>query len=217
MPESISCLVCISPVTLEPELVSRLPFAWRSLLSIEMKIHKASNILYAGLFSLWCLSVLKTTGLYDDLKSKLNLKLFDASKPSKGFEYLYLTDEDYNALPEGAVNAHKVPEGWAIDDIIGTQYGIGVENLQGSGKIAGETSQAYDDTFTLSFVTGRSVGIGAYLVRLGQRIIQKTQGPIILTGFSALNKLLGREVYSSQDRKFCGKLFILRFIGMCFV
>jgi len=93
-----------------------------------------------------------------------------------------------------------VKEGWAIDDIIGNKFGIGVENLQGSGKIAGETSQAYDDIFTLSYVTGRSVGIGAYLVRLGQRIIQKTQGPIILTGFSALNKLLGREVYTSQDQ-----------------
>merc|ERR1719157_338794 len=87
-----------------------------------------------------------------------------------------------------------------IDDIIGTNHGIGVENLQGSGKIAGETSAAYDEIFTLSYVTGRSVGIGAYLVRLGQRVIQMKQGPIILTGFSALNKLLGREVYTSQDQ-----------------
>jgi acetyl-CoA carboxylase/biotin carboxylase 1 len=139
-------------------------------------------------------------GLYDDLKSKINLKFYDNSNPSKGFEYLYLTDEDYKALPEGAINAHKVPEGYAIDDVIGTVHGIGVENLQGSGKIAGETSRAYEETFTLSYVTGRSVGIGAYLVRLGQRIIQKTTGPIILTGFSALNKLLGREVYNSQDQ-----------------
>jgi hypothetical protein len=51
-------------------------------------------------------------------------------------------------------------------------HGIGVENLRGSGMIAGETSRAYDETFTLSYVTGRSVGIGAYLVRLGQRTIQ---------------------------------------------
>lgn len=51
-------------------------------------------------------------------------------------------------------------------------HGIGVENLRGSGMIAGETSRAYDEIFTLSYVTGRSVGIGAYLVRLGQRTIQ---------------------------------------------
>merc|ERR1712157_705438 len=139
-------------------------------------------------------------GLVDELKSKINIKFVDESSPAKGFEYLYLKDEDYKALPPGTVIAEEVSEGWAISDVIGTNHGIGVENLQGSGKIAGESSRAYDEIFTLSFVTGRSVGIGAYLVRLGQRVIQKTQGPIILTGFSALNKLLGREVYSSQDQ-----------------
>lgn len=139
-------------------------------------------------------------GLVDELKSKLNIKFSDPENPSKGFDYLYLTDEDYTALPEGSVNAHKTDEGWAIDDVIGTNHGIGVENLQGSGKIAGETSRAYDEIFTLSYVTGRSVGIGAYLVRLGQRVIQQKVGPILLTGYSALNKLLGREVYTSQDQ-----------------
>merc|ERR1712147_99171 len=94
----------------------------------------------------------------------------------------------------------QVPEGWAVDDIIGEVHGIGVENLQGSGKIAGETSRAYEETFTLSYVSGRSVGIGAYLNRLGQRIIQMKQGPMILTGFQALNKLLGKKVYTSQDQ-----------------
>ena len=63
-----------------------------------------------------------------------------------------------------------------------------------------ETARAYNDAFTLSYVTGRSVGIGAYLVRLGQRTIQMAVGPMILTGYSALNKLLGREVYTSQDQ-----------------
>eukprot|EP00934_Nitzschia_sp_Nitz4_P007784 Nitzschia sp. Nitz4//scaffold73_size107353//70390//77204//NITZ4_004327-RA/size107353-processed-gene-0.30-mRNA-1//-1//CDS//3329557497//7774//frame0 len=139
-------------------------------------------------------------GLVDDLKSKLNVKFVDPENPAKGFEYLYLTDKDYKALPEGTVIAEKKPEGWALTDVIGQQHGIGVENLQGSGKIAGETSAAYDEIFTLSYVTGRSVGIGAYLVRLGQRVIQMKQGPIILTGYSALNKLLGREVYTSQDQ-----------------
>merc|ERR1711966_441770 len=139
-------------------------------------------------------------GLYDGLKEKINLKFIDSENPSKGFEYLYLTDADYNALPEGTVIAEKVTEGWAISDIIGEVHGIGVENLQGSGKIAGETSRAYDEIFTLSYVTGRSVGIGAYLNRLGQRVIQMKQGPMILTGYSALNKLLGRDVYNSQDQ-----------------
>lgn len=42
------------------------------------------------------------------------------------------------------------------------------------------------------------IGIGAYLVRLGQRAIQIEGQPIILTGAPALNKVLGREVYTSN-------------------
>jgi acetyl-CoA carboxylase/biotin carboxylase 1 len=139
-------------------------------------------------------------GLVDELKPKLKIKFNDPQNPAKGFEYLYLTDKDYRALPEGTVIANQVTEGWALTDVIGQNHGIGVENLQGSGKIAGETSRAYDEIFTLSYVTGRSVGIGAYLVRLGQRVIQMEVGPIILTGFGALNKLLGRDVYVSNDQ-----------------
>ncbi len=44
----------------------------------------------------------------------------------------------------------------------------------------------------------RAIGIGAYLVRLGQRVIQVDNSHIILTGAGALNKVLGREVYSSN-------------------
>ena len=75
-------------------------------------------------------------------------------------------------MPEGSVNFEAVPEGRAIKEIIGTTECIGVENLQGSGKIATETSRAYEEIFTLSYMTGRTVGIGAYLVRLGHHIIQ---------------------------------------------
>lgn len=71
----------------------------------------------------------------------------------------------------------------------------------GSGLIAGETSRAYDEIFTLTLVNGRTVGIGAYLVRLGQRTIQKTRNcPIILTGYQALNKLMGRDIYTTNDQ-----------------
>lgn len=64
---------------------------------------------------------------------------------------------------------------------------LGVENLMGSGLIAGETSRAYEEIFTLTLVVGRTVGIGAYLVRLGQRTIQKARDcPIILTGYQVL-------------------------------
>ena len=41
---------------------------------------------------------------------------------------------------------------YKITTIVGEKDGIGVENLQGSGMIAGETSRAYDDVFTISLV-----------------------------------------------------------------
>jgi len=143
-------------------------------------------------------------GLADELKGAFNIAWKDPQNPTAGFEYLYLTDEVMEQMPEGAVESQVV---WAdgerrhmLTDIIGTTHGIGVENLRGSGMIAGETSKAYEETFTLSYITGRSVGIGAYLCRLGQRNIQMNVGPLILTGHQALNKLLGRQVYTSQDQ-----------------
>jgi len=39
-------------------------------------------------------------------------------------------------------------------------------------------------------VTCRAIGIGAYLVRLGQRVIQIENSHIILTGYGALNKVI---------------------------
>ena len=119
-------------------------------------------------------------GLVDELKPKFRVAWRDESAPALGFEYLYLGEDDYLALPAGTVDATpRVVLGaggpetrYVLDAIIGQVHGIGVENLRGSGLIAGETSRAYDETFTLSYVTGRSVGIGAYLNRLGQRVIQ---------------------------------------------
>ena len=47
-------------------------------------------------------------------------------------------------------------------------------------------------------VSARAIGIGAYLLRLGRRVVQVDNSAIILTGASALNKLLGKEVYTSN-------------------
>jgi len=66
--------------------------------------------------------------------------------------------------------------------------------------IAGESSLAYEEIFTLSMVSSRTVGIGSYLVRLGQRVIQVEDSPIILTGAGALNKVLGKNVYLSNEQ-----------------
>lgn len=145
-------------------------------------------------------------GLVDALKDVVGVKWVDETNPAAGFLYLYLKPEELEGLPEGSVIVKPLNEDGVheIEAIVGADDqvpdGIGVENLQASGMIAGVTSRSYRETFTLSYATGRSVGIGAYLVRLGQRVIQMKQGPLILTGFSALNKLLGRNVYTSQDQ-----------------
>ena len=151
-------------------------------------------------------------GLAEEVSLCFKIRWQDALNQNKGVKYLYLEKSDYLTLNQvdlkSVVCTEIIEDGisiYRIDAIIGKQHGIGVENLQGSGLIAGETSKAYDDIFTLTLVTCRSVGkfiltvgIGAYLVRLGQRTIQVEYSPIILTGSGALNKVLGREVYSSN-------------------
>ncbi|OCH83943.1 acetyl CoA carboxylase [Obba rivulosa] len=144
-------------------------------------------------------------GLAEEVMHMFSCAWNDPEHPEKGIDYIYLTHENYLKIQEKAASAIRTVEIEAngelrhkITDIIGLQDGLGVECLRGSGLIAGETSRAYDDIFTITLVTARSVGIGAYLVRLGQRAVQVEGQPIILTGAPALNKVLGREVYTSN-------------------
>lgn len=144
-------------------------------------------------------------GLAEEVKDLYRIAWEDENEPDKGFKYLYLTPEDYATLSAvGSVRATLIEDDgesrYRLTDIIGKNDGIGVENLRWAGMIAGETSQAYDEIVTISMVTCRAIGIGSYLVRLGQRVIQIDNSHIILTGYSALNKLLGREVYASNNQ-----------------
>lgn len=146
-------------------------------------------------------------GLADSVKKTFKVAFKDPSRPENGFNFIYVTQDDYSRLNSGKQLIMTEPAEYAgqtvqkITDIIGSEPDLGVENLKGSGLIAGETSAAYNDIFTLTIVLGRTVGIGAYLVRLGQRTIQKTtDSPIILTGYQALNKLMGVDVYSTNDQ-----------------
>jgi len=144
-------------------------------------------------------------GMADELIPHFSVAWNDPGKPEAGFKYLYLTPETKKRFEDGKtrdVITEQITEDgevrYKITTIIGAQDGLGVECLRGSGLIAGATSKAYEDIFTITLVTCRSVGIGAYLVRLGQRAIQIEGQPIILTGAPAINKLLGREVYTSN-------------------
>ena len=151
-------------------------------------------------------------GLANEVKQCLRVAWTNPEEPSKGFKYLYLSPEDYSNITQRAESAGNGPalkarsvidvatgeQRWELTDIVGLEDGLGVECLSGSGAIAGIYARAFREGFTLTMVSGRTVGIGAYLARLGRRCVQREDQPIILTGYAALNKLLGRDVYTSH-------------------
>jgi len=100
-------------------------------------------------------------GLAEGVKKLFKIAFKDPLKPENGFNFLYVTKSDYETkfqhnnqiLVEPAVfNGEEV---YKITDIIGAEPDLGVENLKGSGLIAGETSVAYNDIFTMTLVLGR--------------------------------------------------------------
>ncbi|XP_025161543.1 acetyl-CoA carboxylase isoform X2 [Harpegnathos saltator] len=145
-------------------------------------------------------------GLAEEVKALFRIAWEDENEPEKGFKYIYLTPDDYTRLaPLNSVKASLIedPTGesrYRITDIIGKDDDLGVENLKYAGLIAGETSRAYEEIITISVVSCRAIGIGSYLLRLGQRVIQIENSHIILTGYRALNAVLGREVYASNNQ-----------------
>jgi acetyl-CoA carboxylase/biotin carboxylase 1 len=105
-------------------------------------------------------------GLAEELIPHFSVAWKDPAKPEAGFDYLYLTPEKYRHFVDGKrqdVICEKVndegEERYKITTIVGAEDGLGVESLRGSGLIAGETSRAYEDIFTITLVTCRSVGM----------------------------------------------------------
>ena len=104
-------------------------------------------------------------GMAEELMPHFSVAWNDPQKPQAGFKYLYLTKEVKERFEDGksrGVITEKITddgeERHKITTIIGQEDGLGVECLKGSGLIAGETSKAYDDIFTITLVTCRSVG-----------------------------------------------------------
>ncbi len=109
-------------------------------------------------------------GLAEELIPHFSVAWKDVKKPEAGFDYLYLTPEHYEHFVDGKRNdviCEKVTadgeDRYKITTIIGAEDGLGVESLRGSGLIAGETSRAYEDIFTVTLVTCRSVGMFRFL------------------------------------------------------
>lgn len=139
-------------------------------------------------------------GIYEKLKDHFKIKVSDNE-----FEYLYLEKETYEELFQDTVDVEWVSSSetsaghYKINAILGEKDdSIGVESLMGSGMTAGEMSRAYNDILTITYIAGTCVGIGAYLARLSQRVIQKKDSPMLLTGYSALNSLIGKQLYKSN-------------------
>ena len=104
-------------------------------------------------------------GMAEELIPHFSAAWNDASKPELGFKYLYLTPEAMKRFADGKrkdVLTEEIKEDGQtrhkITTIIGAEDGLGVECLKGSGLIAGETSRAYENIFTITLVTSRSVG-----------------------------------------------------------
>jgi acetyl-CoA carboxylase/biotin carboxylase 1 len=100
-------------------------------------------------------------GLADRIKKAYKVAFKEPSKPESGFDFLYVTKEDFEEFGTKTNELIATPasydgkEVFRITDIIGREPDLGVENLKGSGLIAGETSVAYDDIFTMTLVLGR--------------------------------------------------------------
>ena len=100
-------------------------------------------------------------GLAESIKKIFKVAFKDPSNPESGIEFLYVSKADYERFGVAQHDLIAVPttvngeEVYRITDIIGSEPDLGVENLKGSGLIAGETSKAYDDIFTLTIVLGR--------------------------------------------------------------
>ena len=100
-------------------------------------------------------------GLSESIKKMFKVAFKNPQKPENGFEFLYVTKDDYEKLTNEDKQIIAEPielngeEVFKINDIIGIEPDLGVENLKGSGLIAGETSSAYNDIFTMTIVLGR--------------------------------------------------------------
>ena len=104
-------------------------------------------------------------GMAEELIPHFNVAWNDPEKQEAGFKYLYLTTEAKKRFEDGkrkdVITEEIIEDGETrhkITTIVGAEDGLGVECLKGSGLIAGATSRAYEDIFTITLVTCRSVG-----------------------------------------------------------
>uniref|UniRef100_A0A8C7KEZ3 acetyl-CoA carboxylase n=1 Tax=Oncorhynchus kisutch TaxID=8019 RepID=A0A8C7KEZ3_ONCKI len=153
-------------------------------------------------------------GLAEEIRHMFHVAWQDTADPYKGFKYLYLTPQDYKKV--SALNSvhceHIEDEGesrYKITDIIGKEEGLGVENLKGSGMIAGESSLAYDQVITMNLVrlsVCREIGLHEVYTsnnQLGGIQIMHNNGvthSTVCDDFEGVHMLLHWLSYMPKDR-----------------
>lgn len=130
---------------------------------------------------------------------KLNESLKFKVKPhydcNKEIQYLFLEPGDFEEHKSEVAGIYK-PD---LDHYEITRINNpGVVNLDGSALLVAEMAKARTEIPTITFVIDRTVGVGAYLARLSERIIQRRDSSILLTGYQSINKVLGRDLYESN-------------------
>lgn len=145
-------------------------------------------------------------GLVKEIQNCFKIQWKNDQDLNQGHDYFYLSSEDMQKYSDYVIAEHiKIEESgesrYKIQAIINNPDAtFGIKALSDCAASAGETSSAYDEIMTINIVSCRSIGIGAYIVRLGQRVIQVENSYIVLTGNIALNKLLGKEVYTGNSQ-----------------
>jgi acetyl-CoA carboxylase/biotin carboxylase 1 len=154
-------------------------------------------------------------GLAEELIPHFSVAWKDVNRPEAGFDYLYLTPEKHEHFVDGKRNDVICEEidadgekRFKITTVIGAEDGLGVESLRGSGLIAGETSRAYEDIFTITLVTCRSVGM--YLVNNCLFLLLTVLQVSVLTSSALVNVL-------SRSRASQSFLLVLRLSTNCSV
>jgi len=111
------------------------------------------------------------------------------------FQYFFLDPEQYEKYKDEVIgdfrSAHNHYEIVCVNN-------PGVVNLDGSALLVAEMARARNEIMTITFVIDRTVGVGAYLARLSERIVQRSDSSILLTGYQSINKVLGKELYESN-------------------
>lgn len=121
---------------------------------------------------------------------------FKIQAENNEIKYIYLSKQDYEKYKDLGKYEKIDDDTYKITKI----NNDGVLNLDQAASMASEMTKSYDKTFTISFVTNYSVGIGAYLCKLSERIVQHKDSSLLLTGHKALNTVLGRDLYTSNQQ-----------------